>query len=81
MKNPDEDYAYGQWKQKQIDSAKVPQFAKGYGVQKYENFDPNPHIPFSSGHFEPRMTKAEAFLYAVAWGFAIGALVLTEWAK
>lgn len=76
MKNPDEDYCYGQWRQKQIDSAKVPQFAKGYGVQKYVNFDPHPDMPFEQPR-EPMMTKAEAFLYAMAWGFAIGALVLT----
>ena len=82
MKNPDEDYAYGQWKQRQIDESptKVPQFAKDYGVQKYANFDPHPDMPFEHPR-EPIMTLGEAILYGFGWGFAILALVISEFLK
>lgn len=84
MKNMDEDYCYGLWKQKQIDSSPKVIIGKDipleHKIQRTHNFDPNPHIPFVEPKF-PRMTLAEAVLYGCGWGFAIGAIVFTEWAK
>ena len=48
MKNPDEDYAYGQWKQKQIDRRTVIGSAlkDADKVVKFHRTDPNPAVPF-----------------------------------
>jgi len=54
--------------------ATPPSFQKGYGVQTFKTCDPNPRIPFARPKF-PHMTKAEVFLYAVAWVAALGAMV------
>jgi len=60
--------------------ATPPSFQKDYGVQTFKTCDPNPRIPFVRPKF-PRMTKAEVFLYAVAWVAALGALVAVWVAK
>ncbi len=57
-------------------NAPTPSFQKDYGVQTFKTCDPDPRIPFPQPHF-PRMTKAEVFLYTVAWIAALGALALT----
>ena len=62
MKNPDEDYAYGQWKQKQIDAdverlrqqtaGGAPHYYIGNAfpnsekVVKFARKDPYPNVPF-----------------------------------
>lgn len=56
--------------------APTPSFQKDCGVQTFKTRDPNPRIPFVRPKF-PHMTKAEVFLYAVAWVAALGALALT----
>jgi len=65
------------WSPKVIIGKDIPDDQK---IKRFENFDPNPHIPFVSPKF-PSMTKAEAFLYAAGWIAAIGAIVLVELSK
>lgn len=50
-------------------------------IQRTVSTDPFPRLPFSNGlahspATEPQMSGLAAFGYAVAWGFALGVLVL-----
>lgn len=88
MRIQDEDYAYGQWKQKQIDEgvyrlkqrkqqqpvigSALPDSEK---VVRFARKDPNPHIPFVDPSF-PKMQRWEKIAWAAAVGFWLTILFL-----
>ena len=70
MKNPDEDYAYGQWKQKQIDSSNLIGRAlkNAEKVPKFERVDPWKDIPFAE---EAPPTDGLLMLWSVCTALAL----------
>lgn len=57
--------------------------SKDQWIQRTVTTDPAPRMPFSNGpagspNTMPSMSRTERFLYSVAWGFAIGVLLMVS---
>ena len=53
-------------------------FMKHYGVQKYANHDPAPHLRFENSWEPPRYTSTEKWLFRILWVLIFLTLVWME---